>query len=110
MGVITKAGSGVQLGHHYQADTGAAGEAITHGVGRITGARPLAIPCAFAHSIGTAASIILGARVQEFTGPDAIPTVTLTAAAGDLLGACGDTVGVHVAAPVVDETVVDFLA
>lgn len=26
----------------------------------------------------------LGARVQELTGPDAIPTVTLTAAAGDL--------------------------
>lgn len=34
------------------------------------------------------------------------PSVHLCCA--DLLGACGDTVGVHVAAPVVDETVVDF--
>lgn len=93
-----------------QADSGTAGKAIAHGVGRVTGARPLAVPCAFACGIGAAASITLGARVQEDTGPDAVPAVTLTAAAGDLLGACGDTVGVHMAAPVVDKTAVGFLA
>lgn len=56
---MTKAGSGVQLGHHYQANSGAAGEAIAHGVGHVTGARPLAIPRAFAHGIGAATSVIL---------------------------------------------------
>ena len=34
------------------------------------------------------------------------PSVQLCCA--DLLGACGDTFGVHVAAPVVDETAVNF--
>ncbi|EAW65235.1 hCG2042677, partial [Homo sapiens] len=55
-------------------------------------------------------SIVLRAGVQELAGPDAIPAVTLTAAAGDLLGASGDALGVNVAAPVVDETAVNFLA
>lgn len=98
----------------------------------------------------------LGAGVQELTGPDAIPTVTIAAAAGDLsqilisgaagtlerasaldrrgtppkpsqppthggmyslriqpccadlLGTCGNTFSVHVAAPVADETAVGF--
>ena len=92
----------------------------------------------------------LGAGVQEHTGPDAVPTVTFAAAAGDLsqipvsgaagwrhapprawseehlpcggrpspsarlpqsshlLGACGDTLGMHVAAPMADETAVGF--
>lgn len=107
---MTKAGSGVLLGHHYQANSGTAGEAITHSVGCVAGTRPLAIPCAFAHSMETAASVVLGARVQEITCPDAVPTVTLAAAAGDLLGACGDTIGMLVAAPVADETAVSLLA
>lgn len=93
-----------------QADSGTAAEAITHSVGCIAGACPLAIPYAFAHGVGAAASIILGAGVQELTGPDAIPTVTLAAAAGDLLGACGDTFSMQVAASMVDETAVNFLA
>ena len=59
MGGIAKARSGVLLGHHYQADSGTAGEAITHSVDCIAGTHPLAIPCAFAHSIGAAASIVL---------------------------------------------------
>lgn len=49
----------VPLGYRYQVDSGMAGETITHGVGCITGACPLAIPCAFAHSVAAAASIIL---------------------------------------------------
>lgn len=61
---IAKAGSGVRLGHHYQADSATAGETIAHTVGRVTGARPLTISCAFAHGIGAAASIIL-AQGQE---------------------------------------------
>lgn len=55
-----KAGSGVQLGHRYQANAATAGETIAHGVGWVTGACPLTVSCAFAHSIGAAASIILG--------------------------------------------------
>lgn len=54
-----KAGSGVRLGHHYQADAATAGETVTHGVGWVTGARPLTVSCACAHGIGAAASIIL---------------------------------------------------
>lgn len=61
---IAKAGSGVRLGHHYQADSAPAGETIAHTVGWVTGARPLTISCAFAHRIGAAASIIL-AQGQE---------------------------------------------
>lgn len=220
-------------GHHYQADAGSACEAIPHGADCVAGARPLAIPRAFAHGIRAAASVVLrwgqergssdsqdssaspgegaasfpvqapeprfllirpdlvakvalppealrtplglrkaghpspappsltlgvpwgpdlGAGVQEHTGPDAVPTITFAAAAGDLsqipvrgeglpdggaplrrpvprsaapgggrpspsvrfpelshlLGACGDTVGMHVAAPMVDETAVGF--
>lgn len=56
---MTKAGSGVLLGHHYQANSGTAGEAITHSVGCVAGTRPLAIPCAFAHGMETAASVVL---------------------------------------------------
>lgn len=52
-------GSGVPLGYHYQVDSGMAGETISRAVGCITGACPLAIPCAFAHSVVAAASIIL---------------------------------------------------
>lgn len=54
-----QARSGVRRGHHYQADAPTAGETVTHGVGGVTGARPLAVSGAFAHGIGAAASVIL---------------------------------------------------
>lgn len=74
-GDIAKAGSGVQLGHHYQADSGTAGETITHSVGWITGACPLTIPCASAHGVGAAASIVL--RQGQETEGSAAPRTPL---------------------------------
>lgn len=50
---------GALPGHHYQADTGSASEAIPHGADCVAGAGPLAIPCAFAHGIRAAASVVL---------------------------------------------------
>lgn len=52
-------GSRVQLGHHYQADSGSAGEAVAHGVGCVTDAGPLARSRTFAHGVGAAASVTL---------------------------------------------------
>lgn len=86
------------------------GDAVSHSMRCVTGTRPLAISRAFAHSIRTAASIVLGTGVQKLASLNAIATVALTAAAGDLLGACGDTLSMNMTAPIVDETAVYFLA
>ena len=100
----------VRLGNHYQSNSPMTGDAVPHSMCCVTGTRPLAISRAFAHSIRTAASIVLGTGVQKLASLNAIATVALTAAAGDLLGAGGDTLSMNMTAPIVDETAVYFLA
>lgn len=87
-----------------------ASDPISHSMTWVAGTRPLPIPRASAHSIRAAAAIVLGAGVQKLASLDTITTVALTAAARDLLGACGDAISVSVAAPMADETAVYFLA
>ena len=67
---------GALPGRHYQADAGSAGEAIPHGADRIAGAGPLAIPRAFAHGIGAAASVLRWG--QERGSGDSQPSSALT--------------------------------
>ena len=68
---------GALPGRHYQADAGSAGEAIPHGADRIAGAGPLAIPRAFAHGIGAAASVVLRWGQERGSG-DSQPSSALT--------------------------------
>lgn len=87
-----------------------AGDPISHSMTWVAGTCPLPIPRASTHSVRAAAAIVLGAGVQKLASLDAITTVALTAAARDLLGACGDAISMNMAAPMADETAVDFLA
>jgi len=64
-------------GHHYQADAGSAGEAIPHGADCVAGTGPLAIPCAFAHGIGAAASVVLRWGQERGSG-DSQPSSAVT--------------------------------
>lgn len=87
-----------------------AGDPISHSMTWVAGTCPLPIPRASAHSIRAAAAVVLGAGVQKLASLNAITAVALTAAARDLLGACGNAISMNVAAAMADETTVYFLA